>query len=151
MSSFSQRGWSVAASLCAAVWLLPLAVRAQGSAQIEVDLAESNARNHLQQADAFLADKQWDEAIETLRRVMENYPPQFDRARTDCRWSVNRIGLSAMRALGRLLQMAGLVLLPLSVVLQLAGQLNVGQLLMMLVFGACAFYLGRFVEGYAQR
>ena len=56
-----------------------------------------------------------------------------------------------MRALGRLLQMAGLVLLPLSVVLQLAGQLTVGQLLMMLVFGACAFYLGRFMEGYARR
>jgi hypothetical protein len=53
-----------------------------------------------------------------------------------------------------MLQMAGLVLLPLSMVLELTGSLGrsfgVSQMVIMLVFGLSIFYLGRFVEGYAR-
>ncbi len=59
----------------------------------------------------------------------------------------------AMKPLGRLLQIGGLVLLPLAVLMELSGQLGrrgVAELLLMLVVGASAFMLGRFIEGYAR-
>ena len=59
-----------------------------------------------------------------------------------------------MRALGRLLQITGLVLLPLAMFMELADgsaqRFELRDMLMMLAFGACAFYLGRIVEGYSQ-
>lgn len=61
-----------------------------------------------------------------------------------------------MRQLGRLLQHLGLVLPPLGIVLQLLrdgnGQplLSVGQMLVMLVAGVSAFWIGRILEGYAS-
>jgi hypothetical protein len=55
-----------------------------------------------------------------------------------------------MRPLGRSLQLLGLVLLPLGMVLQLAGAISVGGMLTALVAGASAFWLGRIVEGYAR-
>ncbi len=57
-----------------------------------------------------------------------------------------------MQQLGRLLQIAGLTLLPLGVVLEATGQLGrhgVADLLLILLFGATAFWLGRVLEGYA--
>ena len=53
-----------------------------------------------------------------------------------------------MSALGRLLQFAAMLLLPAAMVVQLFGGLSVGQLLVALVFGVAAFYLGRMLEGY---
>jgi len=38
---------------------------------VQLDRAESTERTHLERAKAYLADQQWDEAVETLRRVME--------------------------------------------------------------------------------
>lgn len=58
-----------------------------------------------------------------------------------------------MKALGRLLQIGGLVLLPVAMLLELSGQLGrrgVAELLLMLVAGAAAFGLGRLLEGYAR-
>jgi hypothetical protein len=59
-----------------------------------------------------------------------------------------------MRSFGRLLQFAGLVILPLAMLLEISGSLGrsggVSQMLVMLVVGACAFFLGRLVEGYAR-
>ena len=58
-----------------------------------------------------------------------------------------------MKSLGRLLQIGGLILLPLAMLLELTGQLGrrgVAELLLMLVAGAAAFMLGRFIEGYAR-
>ncbi len=56
-----------------------------------------------------------------------------------------------MRIVGRLLQLAGLVLLPLSMVLELNDSLGrgfgVSDMLVMLVFGFGLFYVGRLVEG----
>ena len=57
-----------------------------------------------------------------------------------------------MRFLGRSMQMLGLIILPLAVLMQLAEQLirfYVSQMVIMLVFGAALFYLGRLIEGYA--
>jgi hypothetical protein len=54
-----------------------------------------------------------------------------------------------MRYLGRALQMAGLTILPVSMFLQLAGQINVKEMLLMLVMGFAGFYLGRIIEGYS--
>jgi hypothetical protein len=63
-----------------------------------------------------------------------------------------------MRALGRLLQLAGLIVLPLALVASLlpAGPgdrrwLTTGQELMALAFGAALFWIGRLLEGYAKR
>ena len=54
-----------------------------------------------------------------------------------------------MRALGKLLQFAALVMLPIAMVVQLFGGLGTAQLLVALVFGIAAFYLGRMIEGYS--
>ena len=56
-----------------------------------------------------------------------------------------------MASLGRLLQMIGLVLPPLSIVLQLQNVITLGQMLTMLVTAVSAFWIGRIVEGYARR
>ncbi len=60
-----------------------------------------------------------------------------------------------MKPFGRLLQITGLALLPLSMFLELSGGLgrsfHVSQMVLMLVFGVAAFYAGRLVEGYASR
>ncbi len=55
-----------------------------------------------------------------------------------------------MNALGRLLQLVGLIALPLAIVMQLSG-LSVRDMLMMTIGGAALFYLGRLVEGYSRR
>jgi hypothetical protein len=62
-----------------------------------------------------------------------------------------------MRALGRLLQFTGLILLPLALVLSMlpSGRgdervLSTGQELMALAFGAVVFWIGRLLEGYAK-
>ena len=58
-----------------------------------------------------------------------------------------------MRAIGKLLQLGGLVLLPVAIVLELTGSLNrdrgVADMVIMMIFGLSAFYLGRFIEGYS--
>ena len=59
-----------------------------------------------------------------------------------------------IKAIGRLLQVIGLVVLPLGMFLELTGALGrafgLSQMVHMLVFGLCAFYLGRLIEGYAR-
>ena len=60
-----------------------------------------------------------------------------------------------MRILGKLLQVVGLVALPLSMIFELTGMLGrrfgLSQMVIMTVFGVCAFLLGRLLDGYAQR
>jgi hypothetical protein len=63
-----------------------------------------------------------------------------------------------MRVLGRCLQFAGLIVLPLALVLSMmpSGRgdqrlLSTGQELMALAFGAAVFWIGRLLEGYARR
>ena len=60
-----------------------------------------------------------------------------------------------MKSLGRLLQILGLAILPLSVLLELTKALGrsygVSDMLVMLIFGFAIFYLGRVLEGYGQR
>lgn len=60
-----------------------------------------------------------------------------------------------MRTLGRLLQWLGLVLLPASMLLELTHALGpsfgVRDMLVMLVFGVCSFYLGRYFEGFGEQ
>lgn len=54
---------------------------------------------------------------------------------------------------GRVLQILGLVMLPLGIVLELTGRLGrrgVAELLLIMVFGFAAFHLGRVIEGYAR-
>jgi len=55
-----------------------------------------------------------------------------------------------MRLIGRSLQIFGLVALPVSMVLQLQNSIGAGPMLLLMVFGAAAFYLGRILEGYGQ-
>ena len=58
-----------------------------------------------------------------------------------------------MKVLGKLLQVFGLLLLPLAMMLELSGVLGresgLAEMLIMLVCGASAFFLGRLIEGYA--
>jgi len=63
-----------------------------------------------------------------------------------------------MRSVGKLLQVAGLVLLPVSMMMQLTGGVRaptgqgftVSAMLLMMVAGVALFALGRFVEGYSR-
>jgi len=43
------------------------------SSSVNLDEADSTVRAHLERVKAYLADEQWDEAVETLREVMENH------------------------------------------------------------------------------
>jgi outer membrane protein assembly factor BamB len=45
--------------------------------EAEVERIDATAATHLENAERFLAEKQWDEAIESIRRVMENDSGQF--------------------------------------------------------------------------
>jgi hypothetical protein len=63
-----------------------------------------------------------------------------------------------MRTIGKLLQVAGLVILPFSMVMQVTGGLraptgnvSVSVMLLLMVFGVVLFSLGRVVEGYAGK
>lgn len=60
-----------------------------------------------------------------------------------------------LRQVGRLLQLAALIILPISMLLQLTNglgrQLYVSEMVIILVFGAAAFSVGRIIEGYAVR
>ena len=60
-----------------------------------------------------------------------------------------------MRSLGRLLQLAGLIILPAAMFLELNHNLGreygVADMLLMLGFGFAIFYIGRFIEGYGKR
>jgi hypothetical protein len=63
-----------------------------------------------------------------------------------------------LRSLGRLLQVAGLALLPLAMVMQLTGSLraptgnvSVSVMLLLMVIGVVLFSLGRVLEGYSGR
>tara|TARA_Y100000758_G_C15862681_1_gene353554 strand:+ start:120 stop:296 length:177 start_codon:yes stop_codon:yes gene_type:complete len=58
-----------------------------------------------------------------------------------------------MKSLGKLLQVGGLVVLPVAMLMELTGMLGdraLTQMLIMLVVGAVAFILGRLIEGYAR-
>jgi len=58
-----------------------------------------------------------------------------------------------MRYFGRLLQIVGLVSLPAAIFMELTGMMGrafgLSQMLIMMVFGFCAFHLGRYFEGIA--
>jgi hypothetical protein len=52
-----------------------------------------------------------------------------------------------MRQLARAMQIAALILLPLSMILQVARAVTVGQMLIAMVAGFCLFWIGRILEG----
>lgn len=63
-----------------------------------------------------------------------------------------------LHSFGRLLQAAGLAILPLAMVMQLTGSLraptgnvSVSVMLLLMVFGVVLFSLGRVLEGQAKR
>jgi hypothetical protein len=56
----------------------------------------------------------------------------------------------AMRSFGRVLQIVGLTVPPLSVIMQLSDTINLKQMLTMLVASVCLFLIGRLLEGYAR-
>ena len=55
-----------------------------------------------------------------------------------------------IRSIGRGLQLLALVALPQAMVMQVANRLSLGQMLLIMVAGAAAFWLGRIIEGYAR-
>ncbi|HEY2760235.1 MAG TPA: hypothetical protein VGI75_05815 [Pirellulales bacterium] len=56
-----------------------------------------------------------------------------------------------MAQLGRALQIVGLVVPPLSIVLQLEDAITAGKMLVALVASVSAFWIGRIIEGYAKQ
>lgn len=58
-----------------------------------------------------------------------------------------------MKIVGRLLQYVGLISLPVAILLELSKMLGrsfgLSQMLIMLIFGFCAFQVGRYMEGFA--
>ena len=75
---------------------------------------------------------------------------------TNCRGSRKPGVVRPMRSFGKFLQMLGLALLPLSMILDLLGgsdplrPFGVSQMVLMLGFGAAAFFIGRIIEGYSS-
>ncbi|MFN0019217.1 MAG: PQQ-binding-like beta-propeller repeat protein [Pirellulaceae bacterium] len=81
----------------------------------EVDLLDSAAATHLESAKRFLAEKQWEEAVDAIRRVMEAdagrlvkvpeqrpLPEGFERlipAREFCQWRLSALAKDAPEAL----------------------------------------------------
>lgn len=55
---------------------------------------------------------------------------------------------SFMRGFGRLLQMVGLVLLPLAMLLQFNDSISVGRMLQIVAVGICAFGIGWILMTY---
>lgn len=55
-----------------------------------------------------------------------------------------------MRAIGRLMQFAGLTVPPVSIFLQLVESITLWQMLTMLVASVCCFGIGRILEGYGR-
>ncbi|HET6884341.1 MAG TPA: hypothetical protein VFI31_29585 [Pirellulales bacterium] len=55
-----------------------------------------------------------------------------------------------MRQIARAMQLTALVLLPLSMVLQVARALTVGQMLVAMLAGFALFWIGRILEGYLR-
>ena len=55
-----------------------------------------------------------------------------------------------MRSVGKFLQIMGLAVPPLSIALQLADAISLGQMLTMLVASVAAFGIGRILEGYSR-
>ena len=55
-----------------------------------------------------------------------------------------------MKSLGISLQLFGFVVLPLGILAELSNAISLGQMLVMMLAGATAFYLGRMLEGYAR-
>lgn len=51
--------------------------------------------------------------------------------------------------LGRALQSASLLVLPLGILLELTGSISLRDMLILMVAGVSAFWLGRVIEGYA--
>src|SRR5262245_35101908 len=45
---------------------------AELSGSVTLDEADSSVRGHLERIKAYVADRQWDEAVEALRQVMES-------------------------------------------------------------------------------
>ncbi len=85
------------------------------SDSVYLDEADSATKTHLERVRAFVANEQWDEAVETLRQVMENHgekvvatplqPYMRDylcgRSRTThtvCRWSATSCGITSISA-----------------------------------------------------
>jgi len=81
----------------------------------DVDLLDSAAATHLESAKKFLAEKQWEEAVDAIRRVMEAdagrlvkvvevrpLPEGFERlipAREFCQWRISALAKDAPEAL----------------------------------------------------
>ena len=55
-----------------------------------------------------------------------------------------------MRALGRLLQLAGLTVPPLAIIAQLNESISLGQMLTFLVASVSAFWIGRILESFSS-
>ena len=55
-----------------------------------------------------------------------------------------------LKMVGRVGQWLGLTILPSAIMLELNRAVTLGQMLMMLVAGACCFWIGRILEGYAR-
>jgi hypothetical protein len=62
-----------------------------------------------------------------------------------------------LRSLGKLMQLAGMTILPVAMLLQLTsgmraptGSFSVSAMLLLMVFGVALFALGRYIEGYAR-
>jgi hypothetical protein len=53
-----------------------------------------------------------------------------------------------MYAIARLLQLAGLIILPLAMIAQLSNSISLGQMLRFLLVGVCLFSIGHILQRY---
>lgn len=64
---------------------------------------------------------------------------------------VDREGNGVLSVVGRLMQLAGMAVLPLAMVGELSSQLTLWQMLTMTMFGAALFYMGYILAGYGAQ
>ena len=74
---------------------------------------------------------------------------RVEAQRTACQISSGPVLFSLMEATGKFLQLAGLIVPPVSIIAQLNESISTKQMLVFLVAAASAFCIGRIVEGYS--
>ncbi len=78
-------------------------------------MADSTTRTHLERVKAFLADRQWDDAVEILRQIMENHggkmfelsEGRYISLREYCQLRIAALPEPALQALSRSSRSAG--------------------------------------------
>src|SRR5262245_6744221 len=72
-------GWGLAAAAVLPTASAQIFDRSTVLSPADVDLLDATSATHLENSRRFLAEKQWEEAVDAIRRAMEGDPARFVR------------------------------------------------------------------------